>query len=310
MKNTLLFLAFLFIVLASACKKDSKDPEPLQGFRLTEMVWSVEGTNDDIINFSYNDDKVSGWTSDSTSKVDVIYSGTDVVEFIVSEQDSSNRVVEMKMVYTFSDMKIQKIEGFDFDGNELILLNRTTYQYNNGNVIEELTSYFHEGNATFLSKKVYSYSGNLLDEYISYQFYEESWRESTKVDYQYENDRLKLSITSGYGNDIWNPYYKDEFNYEGGKVIDIKTYNYVEDELWTLSNSIVYNYDNDGNMINAEESSQSGNTYTISYTYEVGLGNLSLFNFDSEYGYPHSVYDPKPKSFFKSAYPDISHLNY
>ncbi len=305
MKNVLLLLAFLFIVFASACKKD---PTPKYSYRLTEIVESRENINDIKIIFFYEGDRIVGWKDiDGTGSefyVGIDYLSDNVVEFGFYLTDTTNSEIVDKIVYSFNGELIVKIEEFEKNGEAFVLSKRTSYEYNqNGDVKEKVSSYFVDSVETFFYKDIYSYNENLLAEMIKYQYFQESWRESTKISYQYGSGLLTSSVLYGYGNDIWNPYYKDEFVYSGNDgakaiVTEINKYGFVDVDNWDLMLTTTYQYDNNENMIREVVSTSSTDNYTINYTYEAKSGNLWLFNFIKEYGYPNPIYSAKPISLF------------
>ena len=297
MKNLSIIFVFLFVLLIGACKKSDNNPESKYNYRLANLAQLIDDDVSFSVDFLYDGDRVIGWKeidgSGSEFSVDVNYLENNVVEFDISE-DIDGAVTE-KMIYTFSNDLVEKVEELSKEDAEFVLDYLTTYNYNqNGDVTEIVESYFVDGTEQLQDKEIYSYNNDVLTETINYQWYNEAWRESTKVVYHYENGQLVNSDSYGYGNDIWNPYYKEEFVYlaNGGstpKVEKIYKYDFIGVDDWELVLTTTYQYDGNGN-ITLEEKTYSNQNVATSYTYDEKSGNLWLFGFNYTYGYPNPIY--------------------
>lgn len=301
MKKTLIYFTLAFVVMATSCKKDNNNGEdPLHGFRLTQLEWVEDGIVDETIFFSYEGDKVSGWMNgdegNAENKADANYPDDNTAEFISYEKDDDVWTKDFKMEYTFNDGRVVLLQDYNFDGNEFVLSYKTTFQYNgNGDIVESVDSQFPEGNETLSHKQTFSYDGVKRVESLRYHYHEGSWVANSKLAHQYENDRLISSIFSYFSNNIWNQYYKDEFKYEENRVSAIDGYEFSDGTTWTLDCTTTFFYDSDGNMTKAEDVSSDGNIYIENFVYEQKPGNLSIFGFEDNYGYPNPIYNPAPQ---------------
>ncbi len=295
MKN-IFYLALLTLLIAGGCKTEENDnPIPIYGYRLLELAFSYDSTVYESVSFSYNSDKVSGWMGvnpeNNEYMVDAVYPNDNIAEFIISVLRNGTWSVDEKVVYTFAHNRIHFRDNYSFVDNEFVLSHKSIYQHNSdGNIIEKMDSYFVENQEILSYKQTFSFNGNLLANSYYFNYNDESWSETLRIVYQYDIDVLVSSITSAFSNNSWNEFYKNEFYYNGENVTKIMYYNSSGD-VWELNTIISYTYDNKGNMILTEESSHSGSTlYIANYTYEAKLGNLSIFDFDSEYGFPNPIY--------------------
>jgi len=299
MKNILIYLALAVILIVSGCEKDKKDdPLPTHGFRLIEIGYSGENVIDDDIIFTYENDKVTGWTDKDFDnrdfEVEITYPTDNTVEFVIIDVMDSIVEPDLKMIYTFDNDHITMVQGYYFAGTQFVADYKTQYTYNaDGNILNVIYYEIEEGIEEPSNKYVYSYNGDLLIENINSQYTGVSWEASIKNTYQYTDNLLSTTTTSYSYNNIWSEVNKDEFIYNGAEVVQIKTYTSTYDSLWLETSTVDYSYDTDGNMIAATEASTSGETYTESYIYEAKQGNLSVFDFNEEYGHPNPIYNPQ-----------------
>ena len=300
MKKILFLLAILFIIIGSSCNKNNNDPEPKYKFRLTKFVTSREGLNDMSIDFRYEGDQVTGWkdTDGAGTEFNVMfkYLENNVVE--TTFVDSNNVESGDKFVYTFNGELLEKFERYNKVDGEFVLLEKTTYQYNqNGDVTETIKSSFIGGIEQQETKNVFSYDNNLLAEVIDHYWIQNTWKKTLKKNFHYENGLLVLLTGDALDNNAWVPFYKDEFTYpsddEGVKVSEISKYVFISEDNWSWLTTNAYQYDNNGNMISEEVTSSSNDNWTYTYTYEEKSGNLWLFNINKEYGYPQPFYKSK-----------------
>jgi len=307
MKRVLLLFAIVSILFATACKKDNNDPEPKYGYRLTKMTQLREGLNDLNIVFSYEDDRIVGWEdidgAGSEFDVTINYLENNVVE-IDFYSDTNSSIIHQKMNYTFNGELIVKLENYYKKDEGLVLNDKTVYSYNqNGDVTETIESEFLYGVETFSYKTIYKYNGSQLNETIKYQWFQEEWRNNLKISYQYNNGLLVSSVFYVFLNEVWNTYHKDEFTYLANdnlklSVSEIKRYLFVSEDDWEWFLTRTYQYDNDGNMTEEGVTTSSNDNYKIIFKYEEKPGNLWIFKFNDEYGYPKSIYGPKQNALF------------
>ncbi|MFK5855038.1 MAG: hypothetical protein QM503_02830 [Bacteroidota bacterium] len=303
MKNLLIYLMLATILIVTGCKKDNNDNhEPEYEYRLIELTSSTQRSNEDIVIFTYNDsDKVSSWLGiyDGVEeyKAEVVYPNENTVEFLLYDIFNGVNELEEKIVYTFdNNQNISMVMGYYSNGTQLIIDYKSTFFYNtDGNVIQ--TNYYEidDGNEELSSKNDFTYNGSLLLEHTIFLYNGASLVPILKTTYNHDNGLLNNSIDSYFDNNEWNESNKNEFFYNNDAVEVINSYTNSGGNAWEISYTTNYTYDDDGNMVSSEEESSFGYSYLESYTYEQKSGNLSIFDFYNNYGYPNPIYNPNPK---------------
>ena len=303
MKQIVISLSLALVLLVSACKTDDNNdgPTPTNGYRLTGLTWEEEGIIDENVTFSYNGDKVTGWTDISEEnneqyKAEISYPSDNIAEIVMSDYYETNSTweIDAKYIYNFGPNGVEKVLDYEFNGNDYILNYTENYLYNgDGNIIESIDKNVDGGVEIPTYKKTFTYEGSLLAESVEYNYLNGEWKQISKTNYTYDNNILTFYISS-YFIEAWQETAKTIFTYNGNKVTEVNTYGYVNGEIGDLSYGMKYNYDANGNITSTEGASSYSGSEITKYSYEAKSGNLSIFGFDGAYGYPNPIYSPKP----------------
>ncbi|MCB4808620.1 T9SS type A sorting domain-containing protein [Tamlana sp. 62-3] len=175
-----------------------------------------------------------------------------------------------------------------------------TYDTNN-NLIEIVYQESYENDVWENEEKyIYAYNeGHLIDYYYSYFFIDGEWsryEDKTEVKYN-SNDKISeiITYTGTEGNYIFD--YKDIYTYNfNSQLVKSESFNWENNE-WVneYNESLEYNWDSNGNLINVVHNYNSSSNISEIYTYDTSklmsnfmhpFINRSGFDYVLE-GFPH-----------------------
>ena len=135
------------------------------------------------------------------------------------------------------------------------------------------------------SKVDYTYnSQGLLRESIEYEFEDGVWEEDEKIVFEYNaNGNLVLATTFDHEDGVWVNDEKTEFTYQNGKLSIEMVYDWFMDE-WIEDSRIEYNYDAQGDLVEALEFDKAGVDWLkdnrIEYTYDANHNCINQMEYD------------------------------
>ena len=285
------------ILFSTGCNKDSDDdngdtPPGQSNYRVVELINYENNVEDYKAEFTYSGEQLSTvleyitltkdqWNLDA--KTEITYPDNNTFEWVYSEYDNGNWEIDDKDVVTHQDGIWQVFMEYSYDGADWIEDYRTDYTYNSGKIVKEESFDYVWGDPVNSTKTIYSWVGNSPSTSENYSWENDTWIAESKDTITISDGKvIKVEMFMYEMNDY---VFKMEFQYVGDAVSSIEMY-YNLMGTWTNYGSILYSYDEHGNMIEEEMTGEWSSRET--YTYEEGKGNISIF-FENTgwYGIPH-----------------------
>jgi len=283
------------IVFSTSCKKDEDngDTPPTQShYRVTEMISYENNIVDSKAEFTYNGEKLSVVTDydilakdqwELDSKTEINYHDNNTFEMVYFEYVNENWDIDDKDVVTHQNGIWQEYLEYFYDGADWVLEDKTEYTYNGDKIAKNESFYYVCGQAVNDEKIIYSWVGDAPSTAEYYEWQDEAWVANSKDTIYFSDGKIsKVEMFSYDANDF---VFKMEFQYTGDLVNKIEIWSKFMN-TWTHEVSILFSYDENGNMTEQETTGEWG--YRETYTYEKEKGNISLFFENTGWmGIPH-----------------------
>ena len=274
------------ILFSAGCNKDSDDdngdtPSGQSDYRVIESISYENNVEDYKAEFTYDGEQLSTvleyvtfakdqWSLDA--KTEITYSGNNSYEMVYSVYDDGSWELDSRDVINHQDGLWQDHMEYFHDGADWISAYKTDYTYNSGKIVKEEYFEYVDGEPINDMKTIYSWVGDSPSAAEHYSWEIDEWIAETKDTITISDGKvIKVEMFMYEMNDY---VFKMEFQYVGDVVSSIVMY-YNLMGTWTNAGSILFTYDEHGNMIEEEITGEF--SYRETYTYEEEKGNISLF---------------------------------
>jgi hypothetical protein len=285
-----ILMLLLFFVAIAGCKKDDDDnggggDNPAQtNYRMKEAVYAEENVESSKEVYSYESDKLSqvieytqptkgDWVE--SEKTEVSYPSDNSFEMLTSNYASGDWNPSEKEVVTHQNGIWQSYLTYDYVGSDWSMTEKIEYTYSNGKITKEEAFVYPAGQEENEYKYIYSYVGDVPSTIDRYMWTDGNWEGSGKDTLTFSNGKLTLVETNMTMEGV-SIILQSAYEYSGDNVSKI-TIKYNYGGMWIDFGSIIFTYDEHGNMISLVGSGQYMN-YSDTFTYEEGNSNWALIS--------------------------------
>lgn len=276
--SCLFHLAFFLALsqLFTACNKDNDPDKEL--YRLQSYTEQLLGQYTLDCSIVYDDERItqinyfySDDDGEDSVKEEYAYPMDNVIVRTKYIQERGGWIPTWKEEMVFEGLQMTQSVSSSYDSqfqtwNES---NKVIYLYSDGNIEEESSSHFLNGQWISDDRITYDYSGTNITMITSYRF-DSDWEINSLENIFYDAGRISYSIGHLYSDGLLADSTRFEFQYENDLLISISFYNYgTHEQLVPYS----FEYNEHQNLV-AEHYTTGDDMYRKDYTYENGKGNF------------------------------------
>jgi hypothetical protein len=262
--SSLLIFICLILFVSEGCKETNNDNNPAS-YRLTGLLIYDDGVLTDSIIYKYEGDKLlegEDYSNYFQIPVPIFYSYPDENSIVVSSLNNTYTTE-----YFYLDGKMTRMLYTNFIDSVWVPQFDYTYQYQDGNLVEEIMYIGSPEGLKPDTKITYTYEGGKIFRSKRY-IYNSGWQESSEEQAMYTGNLITRITMFQYSGVTYVQFSQTDFQYEGSLLTGYTVYYSPEHEMHY---SYVFTYDDNGNMV-IQESPERGER--IEYVYEDGKGNF------------------------------------
>ncbi len=284
----ILFLFFVSLILLFSCKQDPpiKPEIPVNPYRLTKVSVSDSSVEfNERIQYVYHENKLA----ESVYSLSDNNEWVDVMKFEVSYDVNQAEIVykgipdtlqSVIAKYYFSNNRLMRMTTYFNSDNNLVKNSEYSYGYANNQVNLFLSKIYIGEEEILVSKTNYFYNANTISEAKHYIFSDtRNWVYSNNKSYIKEENTYKIWSSPVVHDSVYPPEDKTILYFSSNRIVEMEHYYGPSNSaVWEFLDRTTYEYDEKGYLAYEKYTRADHYTIFITYEYEIGEGNLSMFN--------------------------------